>query len=295
MSASFVEGSTPPSARAVDYLAGNGSANLAGYDSSMNEHSFGNALRNWRQRRHLSQLELAGDVEISTRHLSFVETGRSQPSREMVLRLAERLEVPLRERNELLVAAGYAPLYSTRPLDDPTMNSARAAVDLILNGHEPYPAVLVDRHWNLLAGNKAAGAFMVGVDPEVLGPPTNVLRATLHPKGLAPRIENLPEWRSHLLSTLARELELSADPTMAALLTELRGYPGGEAEPDPQFGGVVVPLKMRTEIGTLSMFSTTTVFGTPMEVTLSELMLEAFYPADEFTAKVLRQMAGVPG
>ena len=136
---------------------------------------------------------------------------------------------------------------------------------------------------------------MVGVDPEVLGPPTNVLRATLHPKGLAPRIENLPEWRSHLLRTLARELELSADPTMAALLTELRGYPGGEAEPDPQFGGVVVPLKMRTEVGTLSMFSTTTVFGTPMEVTLSELMLEAFYPADEFTAKVLRQMAGAPG
>ena len=256
--------------------------------------AFGNALRDWRQRRHLSQLELAGDVEISTRHLSFVETGRSQPSREMVLRLAERLEVPLRERNELLVAAGYAPLYSSRALDDPAMNSARAAVDLILNGHEPYPAVLVDRHWNLLAANKAAGAFMVGVDPEVLGPPTNVLRATLHPKGLAPRIENLAEWRSHLLTTLARELELSADPTMAALLTELRGYPGGEVEPDPQFGGVVVPLKLRTEVGVLSMFTTTTVFGTPMEVTLSELMLEAFYPADDFTANVLRRMAITP-
>ncbi|HET9472868.1 MAG TPA: helix-turn-helix transcriptional regulator [Steroidobacteraceae bacterium] len=261
----------------------------------MNDHPFGYALRSWRQRRHLSQLELAGDVEISTRHLSFVETGRSQPSREMVLRLAERLEVPLRERNELLVAAGYAPVYSARPLDDPAMNSARAAVELILNGHEPYPAVLVDRHWNLLAANKAAGAFMAGVDPEVLGPPMNVLRATLHPKGLAPRIANLPEWRSHLLTTLARELELSADPALAALMTELRGYPGGEAEPDPQFGGVVVPLKLQTEIGTLSMFSTTTVFGTPMEVTLSELMLEAFYPADEFTAQVLRQMASAPG
>ena len=209
----------------------------------------------------------------------------------MVLRLAERLEVPLRERNELLVVAGYAPLYSSRPLDDPAMNSARAAVDLILNGHEPYPAVLVDRHWNLLAANKAAGAFMTGVDPEVLGPPANVLRATLHPKGLAPRIENLAEWRSHLLTTLARELELSADPTLAALLTELRGYPGGEVEPDAQFGGVVVPIRLRTEVGVLSMFTTTTVFGTAMEVTLSELMLEAFYPADEFTAAALRRMA----
>ncbi len=258
----------------------------------MTQPSFGNALREWRQRRHLSQLELAGDVDISTRHLSFVETGRSQPSREMVLRLAERLEVPLRERNALLVAAGYAPLYSTRPLEDPAMNSARAAVDLILHGHEPYPAILVDRHWNLLAANQAAGAFMVGVDPAVLGPPVNVLRATLHPLGMAPRIVNLAQWRAHLLSTLARELELSADPTLAELITELRGYPGGEAEPDPQYGGVVVPIKLRTEAGVLSMFTTTTIFGTPMEVTLSELMLEAFYPADEFTAQVLRKMAG---
>jgi transcriptional regulator with XRE-family HTH domain len=253
--------------------------------------AFGNSLRDWRQRRHLSQLELAGDVDISTRHLSFVETGRAQPSREMVLRLAERLEVPLRERNELLVAAGYAPVYSSRALDDPAMNSARSAVDLILNGHEPYPAILVDRHWNLLAANKAASAFMAGVDPSILGPPANVLRATLHPMGLAPRIENLAEWRSHLLTTLARELELSADPTLAALLTELRGYPGGEGEPDPQFGGVVVPLRLRTEAGVLSMFTTTTVFGTAMEVTLSELVLEAFYPADEFTAGFLRQLA----
>jgi transcriptional regulator with XRE-family HTH domain len=253
--------------------------------------AFGNSLRDWRQRRHLSQLELAGDVDISTRHLSFVETGRAQPSREMVLRLAERLEVPLRERNELLVAAGYAPVYSSRPLDDPAMNSARSAVDLILNGHEPYPAILVDRHWNLLAANKSASAFIAGVDPSILGPPANVLRATLHPMGLAPRIENLAEWRSHLLTTLARELELSADPTLAALLTELRGYPGGEDEPDPQFGGVVVPLRLRTDAGVLSMFTTTTVFGTAMEVTLSELVLEAFYPADEFTAGVLRQLA----
>lgn len=259
----------------------------------MKRPTFGNALRDWRQRRHLSQLELAGDIEISTRHLSFVETGRSQPSRDMVLRLAERLEVPLRERNELLVAAGYAPLYSSRPLDDPAMSSARAAVDLILNGHDPYPAVLVDRHWNLLAANKAAGAFMAGIDPSLLGPPMNVLRATLHPLGMAPRIENLAEWRSHLLSTLAHQLEISADPTLAALLTELRGYPGGEAELDPQFGGVVVPIRLKSAVGTLSMFTTTTVFGTPVEVTLSELMLEAFYPADDFTAEALRKTPAI--
>jgi transcriptional regulator with XRE-family HTH domain len=260
----------------------------------MKKHTFGNSLRDWRQRRHLSQLELAGDVAISTRHLSFVETGRSQPSREMVLRLAERLEVPLRERNELLVAAGYAPLYSSRPLDDPAMGTARAALDLILNGHDPYPALLVDRHWNMVTHNLAAGRFLACIDPAILGPPANVLRATLHPKGMAPRIENLAEWRSHIMTTLARQLELSADPTLAALLTELRDYPGGESEPDPQFGGVVVPLKLRTEAGTLSMFTTTTVFGTPVEVTLSELMLEAFYPADEFTAGILRQMATRP-
>jgi transcriptional regulator with XRE-family HTH domain len=260
----------------------------------MKKSSIGESLRVWRQRRHLSQLELAGDVEISTRHLSFVETGRSQPSREMVLRLAQRLDVPLRQRNELLVSAGYAPLYDARPFEDPAMNPARAAVDLILKGHEPYPAVLLDRHWNLVTANKAAGAFMTGIDPTLLGPPTNVLRATLHPNGLASRIENLAEWRAHLLHTLARELELSADPTLAALLTELRGYAGGEAEPDTQFGGVVVPLKLRTAAGVLSMFTTTTVFGTATEVTLSELMLEAFYPADEFTANVLRQLANAP-
>jgi transcriptional regulator with XRE-family HTH domain len=257
----------------------------------MKKHSFGNTLRDWRQRRHLSQLDLACEVEMSTRHLSFIETGRSQPSREMVLRLAERLEVPLRERNELLVAAGFAPMYTARPLDDPAMTTARAAIDLILNGHDPYPAVLLDRHWNLLAANKAAGAFLAGVDPAVLGPPVNVLRATLHPGGLAPRILNLAQWRAHLLATLARQIAICADPTLAALLTELRGYPGGEAALDPPYAGVVVPLRLQTASGILSMFTTTTVFGTPIEVTLSELVLEAFYPADEVTAGILRQMA----
>lgn len=257
---------------------------------------FGEQLRDWRQRRHLSQLDLASQVEISTRHLSFVETGRSQPSRAMVLRLAEELNVPLRERNGLLVAAGYAPMYASRPLSDPSMSAARAAVELILNGHEPYPASLIDRHWTLVAANRAVGPLLIGIDPELLKPPVNVLRLTLHPGGLAPRIENLAQWRAHILARVARDLELTADATLAELLNELRSYvpPGQDVsvdEADAHFAGVVVPLKLRTDVGTLSMFSTTTVFGTAVEVTLSELVLEAFYPADEKTAEVLRALA----
>jgi len=257
---------------------------------------FGEQLRDWRQRRHLSQLDLASQVDISTRHLSFVETGRSQPSRAMVLRLAEELNVPLRERNALLIAAGYAPMYATRPLSDPTMSAARAAVDLILSGHEPYPASLVDRHWTLVASNRAVAPMLVGIDPALLAPPVNVLRLTLHPKGLAPRIENLDQWRAHILARVARDLELTADATLAELLNELRSYsPNGHSpaidKADAHFAGVVVPLKLRTEAGVLSMFSTTTVFGTAVEVTLSELVLEAFYPADEHTAQALRGLA----
>ncbi|MEP7247425.1 MAG: helix-turn-helix transcriptional regulator, partial [Gammaproteobacteria bacterium] len=255
---------------------------------------FGNQLRDWRQRRHLSQLDLAAEVEISTRHLSFVETGRSQPSRAMVLRLAKRLNVPLRERNALLVAAGYAPMYPLRPLSDPAMSAARAAVDLILIGHDPFPALLVDRHWSLVAANSAARHFLAGIDESLLTPPVNVLRLTLHPAGFAPRIENLAQWRAHVIARVARDLELTADATLADLLTELRGYPGGVAdlsEETSEFGGVVVPMKFRSDAGLLSLFSTTTVFGTAVEVTLSELMLEAFYPADEMTARLLRELA----
>jgi transcriptional regulator with XRE-family HTH domain len=260
---------------------------------------FGEQLRDWRQRRHLSQLDLASQVDISTRHLSFVETGRSQPSRAMVLRLAEELNVPLRERNGLLVAAGYAPMYASRPLSDPSMSAARAAVDLILNGHEPYPASLVDRHWTLVASNRAVGPLLVGVDPALLTPPVNVLRLTLHPRGLAPRIENLDQWRAHILARVARDLELTADATLASLLSELRSYaPKGHDlsidKADEHFAGVVIPMKLRTdEAGVLSMFSTTTVFGTAVEITLSELVLEAFYPADEHTAEVLRGLSAM--
>ena len=282
----------------VDYVAGNGRTHLASYDSQTMEQpsTFGDQLRDWRQRRHLSQLDLAAEVDISTRHLSFVETGRSQPSRAMVLRLAERLNVPFRERNALLAAAGFAPMYAVRPLSDPALSSARAAVDSILKGHEPYPALLIDRHWTLLATNRAVAPLLAGIDESLLKPPVNGLRLTLHPNGLAPRIENLPQWRAHLLARVARDLEISADPALAALLTELRSYgnEGGRASvelTEPQAPEVVVPLKLRTEAGVLSLFSTTTVFGTAVEVTLSELMLEAFYPADEGTAEILRKAA----
>lgn len=263
----------------------------------MNQASgFGDQLRDWRQRRHLSQLDLATELQISARHLSFVETGRSQPSRAMVLKLAESLEVPLRERNALLLAAGFAPMYASRPLSDPALSAARQAVDLILNGHEPYPALLVDRHWTLLAANRAAHGFFSDVDRTLLAPPVNVLRVSLHPGGLAPRIENLAQWRTHVLARLARDVDLTADPALAQLAAELRGYPGGEEqEPDPGFGGVVVPLQYRSAAGVLSMFSTTTVFGTAVEVTLSELMLEAFYPADDFTCGALRKFAASGG
>jgi transcriptional regulator with XRE-family HTH domain len=254
--------------------------------------AFGTQLRDWRRRRHLSQLELGTALDVSPRHLSFVETGRSQPSRAMVLKLAEHLDVPLRERNALLVAAGYAPMYAARPLTDPALGAARVAVDLILTGHEPYPAVLVDRHWSLVNANRAATAFFAGVDAGLLVPPINVLRVTLHPGGLAPRIENLGQWRAHVLARLARDLELTADPALARLLAELRALPGGEQAPaEVEHAAVVVPIRMRSPAGTLSMFSTTTVFGTAVEVTLSELVLEAFYPADAFTADALRQAA----
>ena len=251
----------------------------------------GALLRRWRTRRRLSQLDLALDAEISPRHLSFLETGRSRPSRDMVLRLAERLEVPLRERNELLVAAGFAPSFPERRLDDAALTAARRAIELVLKGHEPYPALAVDRNWSLVTANAAVPPLLEGVDSRLLEPPVNVLRLSLHPDGLAPRIVNLPEWRGHLLERLRRQVELTADARLASLLEELRGYPaGGEAagkEKAVDYGGVAVPLRLRAPQGTLAFLSTTTVFGTPIDITLDEIAIEAFLPADESTAAVL--------
>lgn len=257
--------------------------------------TFGSQLREWRQRRRLSQLDLSVDAEISTRHLSFVETGRAMPSREMVLRLADRLAVPLRERNRLLTAAGFAPMYADRSLDHPALSAARAAVEQILRAHEPFPALAVDRHWNLLFHNAAAGALLqMGIAPELLQPPVNVLRVSLHPKGLAPRIVNLAQWRAHLFELLKHQIELTADPALAALAEELASYPAPAHDGAPAFTpatSIVVPLVLDTPLGQLSLIGTLTVFGTPVEITLSELALETFFPADAATARALQLAA----
>ncbi|MES2990973.1 MAG: helix-turn-helix transcriptional regulator [Pseudomonadota bacterium] len=259
----------------------------------------GTQLREWRQRRRLSQLDLSVDAEVSTRHLSCVETGRAMPSREMVLRLADRLEVPLRERNRLLTAAGFAPMYAERALDDPALAAARAAVEQILQAHEPFPALAVDRHWNLVSHNTTAGALLaMGIAPDLLEPPVNVLRVSLHPRGLAPRILNLAQWRAHLFERLQHQIAVTADATLAALAEELAGYPvpahDGAAAFTPN-AAIVVPLVLDTPLGTLSFISTMTVFGTPVEITLSELALETFFPADAATAEALRVAAAGRG
>ena len=247
-------------------------------------------LREWRERRRLSQLTLALEADVSTRRLSFLETGRARPSRAMLLRLTERLDVPLRERNTLLLAAGFAPAYPERDLDDPALEQARAAVDRVLVRHEPFPALAVDRYWTLIAANRVVPALLGGVAAELLQPPINVLRLSLHPDGLASRIANLPEWRAHLLARLSRQVEITGDPRLAALLQELQRYPGSRNTRDvdePVPLSVAVPLRLRTEHGLLSLLSTTMVFGTPVDVTLSELAVEAFFPADATTAELL--------
>jgi transcriptional regulator with XRE-family HTH domain len=247
----------------------------------------GEQLRAWRSRRRLSQLDLALDAEISARHLSFVETGRSRPSRKMLLRLAERLAIPARDRNTLLVAAGFAPALPERALDDPALADARRAVDLVLKAYEPYPALAVDRHWQMIAANAAVAPLLSGVAPHLLAPPVNVLKLSLHPEGVAPRIVNLSEWRAHILHRLERQIEASADAVLIALLAELRVYPGGSARSEDRHGGVAVPLVLRAGQASLSFLSTTTMFGTPIDITLSELAIEAFLPADAQTAALL--------
>lgn len=266
----------------------------------MREHAdFGSLLREWRHRRRLSQLDLAADAEISQRHLSFVESGRSTPSREMVLRLTDQLSVPLRERNALLLAAGYAPVYRERPLDDPGLRAARRAVELILSGHEPHPALAIDRRWTLVSMNRAVAPLLEGVDPAMLEPPVNVLRLSLHPDGLAPRIANFREWRAHILARLSQQIDASGDGGLRVLREELKDYPvpagARPYQPSGQaaLGGIAVPFELRTGSGVLSFLSTTTVFGTALEVTLSELAIESFFPADASTAEAMRDAAGI--
>jgi transcriptional regulator with XRE-family HTH domain len=257
----------------------------------------GDLLREWRQRRRLSQLELACDAEISTRHLSFVETGRAKPSREMILHLSEQMEIPMRERNVLLVAAGFAPIFPERSLEDPALVTVRKAIDLILEGQKPYPAFAIDRHWNIVASNRALPEMYQGVAPHLLEPPMNGLRLTLHPDGLAPRVANLADWHEHVASRLRRQIDLTADPVLIELLRE---YPSAKLKRKTESrdvresfspDGIVVPFRLNTVFGLLSFFTTTTVFGTPVDVMLSELAIESFYPADAATADAVRSAA----
>jgi transcriptional regulator with XRE-family HTH domain len=255
--------------------------------TSTADNRVGPMLRDWRQRRRLSQLDLALDAQVSTRHLSFVETGRSLPSQDMLLHLAEQLDVPLRERNRLLLAAGYAPRYGTRSLDDPELAQVRDALGRVLSGHEPYPALAIDRGWNLVASNSALGVLLEGVSPELLAPPVNTMRVALHPDGLAPRILNLAQWRGHLLHRLERQLALADDPGLAELHQELLGYPGPTADPAPHSGEIMVELRLATGVGEMAFFSTVTTFGTAVDITVAELSIEAFFPADPGTAQRL--------
>ena len=246
----------------------------------------GQLLREWRERRRISQLDLSIQADISARHLSFVETGRSRPTPGMILRLSEQLDVPLRERNALLLAGGYAPAYPEHSLDEPEMARLRAALRQILTGHEPYPALVVNRWWDMLDGNAAVAVLTKGCDPELLAPPVNALRVSLHPDGMAPRIANLPEWRAHILERLHRQVQATRDSRLAELLSELSAYPGGEAErPEPT--DVAVPLRLRHNGTELAFFSMTAVVGAPLDVTVAEVAIESFYPADAETAEAL--------
>lgn len=257
----------------------------------------GHLLREWRQRRRMSQLELAGEANISTKHLSFVETGRALPSREMLIDLTEHLNVPLRERNVLLTAAGYAPVFPERSLDNPALGQVRKVIELVLAGHEPYPALAIDRHWTLVASNRAVSPLLTGVDPALLQPPVNVLRLSLHSAGLASRIANLAEWRLHLLARLRRQIEATADPVLINLLREVNAYPLSRADKsqttatENDYAGIAIPFRLKTDHGMLSFLSTTTVFGTPIDITLAELAIESFFPANTATKAALTRPA----
>jgi transcriptional regulator with XRE-family HTH domain len=239
-------------------------------------------------------MDLALDAGVSARHVSFVESGRSRPSAEMVVRLAEQLEIPLRDRNELLLAAGYAPLYGERPLDDPDMTPVREALELVLGGHEPYPAAVVDRWWEMVAANSGIALLTEGVAPELLAPPVNVMRVAMHPDGMAPRIVNFGEWRAHLLERLRHQVSVTGDAALAALYEEVAGYPGppGAGDHHGAGGEVFVPLVFRSGERELRFFSTVATFGTAVDITMSELAIESFFPADEATARALRARAG---
>lgn len=257
------------------------------------ESAVGDLIREWRTRRRMSQLDLAGETEISQRHLSFLESGRAAPSRDMVIRLAEGLDMPLRQRNRMLLAAGFAPHYSERPLEDASL--ALDTVRTVLRGHEPCPAMAVDSRWTLVAANDAIAPFLADIeDASLLAPPVNVLRLCLHPKGIAPRIVNLAEWKAHILERLKRQNEAFGDPFLEELEEELRGYPGGVSQTrivHNEATAIAHMLRLKMGDAILSFISTITVFGTPLDVTLSELAIESFFPADEQTRMALQKLS----
>jgi transcriptional regulator with XRE-family HTH domain len=251
----------------------------------------GEQLRSWRERRRVSQLDLSLQAGISARHLSFVETGRSKPSSGLILRLTEELDVPLRERNVLLLAGGFAPAYPEHGLDAPPLSAITEAMRQVITAHLPNPALAVDGHWELIDGNEAVFRLVEGTSPELMEPPVNVLRVSLHPDGMAPRILNLAQWRQHVLFRLRRQADRSGDPFLHELYEELSSYPGGEAGEAGEPGGaadVVLPMRIRVGDAELSFLSTTTVFGSPLDITVAELAIESFYPADGVTASFMR-------
>ena len=263
--------------------------------------AIGAFLREWRERRRVTQLELALDAGVSARHLSFVETGRSKPGREMLLRVLRRLEVPFREQNRLLLAAGHAPAFPERSLDDAELQPVRDALDVILRGHEPYPAVAVDRTWNLVAANSPmyALAAVVDIDPALLEPPINVMRLGLHPRGLGPLMVNLGDWHAHWLERLERQLAVTGNEELAALIEEIAGYPVPERERDPASGlggsEILGPVRCHAPGGgELSFFGMFATFDTPFEVTTSELAIELLFPADRATAELLENLPTDP-
>ncbi|MFD9224287.1 helix-turn-helix domain-containing protein [Streptomyces sp. NPDC060064] len=257
----------------------------------------GPLLRGWRERRRVSQLELALRADSSARHISFIETGRSRPSEDIILRLAEHLEVPVRERNALLLAAGYAPRYAETPLDDPAMGSLREGMERLLHGYEPYPAVIVDGTYTVVAANRGIAMLLEGLPEHLLTPPLNAMRITLHPEGLAPRIRNLREWRGHLLAQMERQIALARSEPLRTLYDEVAAYPlpetgGGlgdvaEPAPHPHFA---LPLQIEHEGRVLSFVSSISTFNTPMDVTVAELAIETFLPADPATVKYLQSL-----
>jgi transcriptional regulator with XRE-family HTH domain len=261
----------------------------------------GERLRTWRERRRVSQLDLSLQAGISARHLSFVETGRSKPSSGLILRLSEELDVPLRERNALLLAGGFAPAYPERGLDAPPLSAVTEAMRQVITAHMPNPALAVDGHWELIDANDAVFRMVEGTAPELMEPPINVLRVSLHPDGMAPGIVNLAQWRRHVLFRLRRQADRSGDPFLHELYEELSGYPGGGgtgetgvANEAGEAGGaadVVLPMRLRMDGQELSFLSTTTVFGSPLDVTVAELAIESFYPADAATAARMRALA----